>query len=168
MEKKLISAEISGGGFVALCSIFMRRLYTLNGGELIGILFGAVNNSPWETAKTLLLPYLVWALLELMAVKPRVCRFTAAKTAGLYLLGAVYLSLSLLLPEPLAAAVGVCAAFMLPLWLYRTALPLQRLFALSVCLLFLFVALYFSLTPFAPHLALFRDAETGMYGIPTV
>lgn len=169
--KYLTELEMGGILFCFLASLLMKQLYTLTDGHLIGVLFGAVNNSVWEQAKTLLLPYLLWGMLELLSVQPSMKRLTAAKTLSLYLLGGLLCGGGLLLRHcgnaantafSLAAVAG-CSLF--SLWLYRSPLYLKNLFVPCVLLLFLFVSLYFSFTPFPPQLALFRDDETGMFGI---
>ncbi|MEF2883882.1 MAG: DUF6512 family protein [Ruminococcus sp.] len=169
--KYLTELEMGGILFCFLVSILMKQLYALTDGHLIGVLFGAVNNSVWEQTKTLLLPYLLWGLLELLSVQPSMKRLTAAKTLSLYLLGGLLCGGGLLLRPCGAAAntafslaaVTFCSLF--SLWLYRSPLYLKILFAPCVLLLFLFVSLYFSFMPFPPQLALFRDDETGMFGI---
>ena len=169
--KYLTELEMGGILFCFLVSILMKQLYALTDGHLIGVLFGAVNNSVWEQTKTLLLPYLLWGMLELLSVQPSMKRLTAAKTLSLYLLGGLLCGGGLLLRPCGAAAntafslaaVTFCSLF--SLWLYRSPLYLKNLFAPCVLLLFLFVSLYFSFTPFPPQLALFRDDETGMFGI---
>ena len=169
--KYLTELEMGGILYCFLVSILMKQLYALTDGHLIGVLFGAVNNSVWEQTKTLLLPYLLWGLLELLSVQPSMKRLTAAKTLSLYLLGGLLCGGGLLLRPCGAAAntafslaaVTFCSLF--SLWLYRSPLYLKNLFAPCVLLLFLFVSLYFSFTPFPPQLALFRDDETGMFGI---
>ena len=169
--KYLTELEMGGILFCFLVSVLMKQLYALTDGHLIGVLFGAVNNSVWEQTKTLLLPYLLWGLLELLSVQPSMKRLTAAKTLSLYLLGGLLCGGGLLLRPCGAAAntafslaaVTFCSLF--SLWLYRSPLYLKNLFAPCVLLLFLCVSLYFSFTPFPPQLALFRDDETGMFGI---
>ena len=169
--KYLTELEMGGILFCFLVSVLMKQFYALTDGHLIGVLFGAVNNSVWEQTKTLLLPYLLWGLLELLSVQPSMKRLTAAKTLSLYLLGGLLCGGGLLLRPCGAAAntafslaaVTFCSLF--SLWLYRSPLYLKNLFAPCVLLLFLFVSLYFSFTPFPPQLALFRDDETGMFGI---
>ena len=169
--KYLTELEMGGILFCFLVSVLMKQLYALTDGHLIGVLFGAVNNSVWEQTKTLLLPYLLWGLLELLSVQPSMKRLTSAKTLSLYLLGGLLCGGGLLLRPCGAAAntafslaaVTFCSLF--SLWLYRSPLYLKNLFAPCVLLLFLFVSLYFSFTPFPPQLALFRDDETGMFGI---
>jgi len=166
LDRKLLFLEISGGAFVACGSLFMRQLYALCGGELLGILFGAVNGSMWEACKTLLLPYLLWAILETLLLRLRVHRFTVVKALSLYLLGFVYLALRVTGSADLFASVlAVAAATLCSLFLYHADVPLRWLFAPSLVLLFLFAALYCSLTPFPPHTALFYDRTAGLYGI---
>ena len=166
MNRKFFCSELAGGAFTAVCSCLMRHLRAWNGDGLLGILFGSVNSSAWECCKTLLLPTLIWAVLEALALRLSIHRFSVAKTAALYLLGTGYLLLRTAgLGDAAAAAVMLAAAIALSCALYCSALPLQWLFAPSVVLLFLFTALYFSLTPFPPHTPLFRDSDTGLYGI---
>ena len=165
-HKKILLLEAAGGVFTAAASLFMQHLYSLRGQELLGILFGAVNGSVWEACKTLLFPFLIWALLEALIYRMAVYKYTAAKTISLYALGVLYLFLRQTALNPhIAAAVSVSAAIALSVILYTSPLPLQKLFVPSLLFLFLFISMYFSLTPFAPHLKVFRDPETGLYGI---
>lgn len=166
MNKKLLCCEAAGVLFVAAGSFFMRRLYELCGGELLGILFGSVNHSIWESCKTLLLPYLLWAMLELLSLRLSLHRFAVAKAFAVCLLGGVYILLRLVQMNPMTAFwVSVTAAFLLSFLLYSSPYDFGWLFAPAVCLLFFIAALYVSLTPFPPHRAIFLDQPTGMYGI---
>ncbi len=165
MDKRFLAAEIAGAAFVAACSAFMRRLYDWTDGELLGILFGSVNGSSWELCKTLLLPFLIWSLLELLTLRLPFHWFVAAKTAALYALGAGFLLLSQLTGSTAAGIICVPGAFALSFLLCSSSLRLRGLFAPALVLLFLFVAFYFSLTPFPPRHEFFRDRLTGMYGI---
>ncbi len=154
--------EVLGIVFVLSAALFMRALYSLSGGELVGILFGAVNDSPWEYGKTLLLPYLLWGMLELMCARPSLRRFTSAKTAGLYSLGALYISARLCLPiladdpafELVAAALCLVFAAIITRVLLRSTLALSVLFPPAISLLMLFLAFYYSFTPFPPSFLL--------------
>ena len=165
-NKKYLLLEAAGVLFIAAASAFMQHLYSLSGQELLGILFGAVNGSVWEACKTLLLPFFIWALLEALIYRTAIYKYTASKTISLYTLGALYILLRQTALSPqFAAAVSVAAAVSLSVFLYISPLPLQKLFFPSLLLLFLFISLYFALTPFAPHFKIFRDPATGLYGI---
>ena len=164
-EKHFVRLEAAGVVFVVVVALFMRNLYVWCDGDLPGILFGAVNNSPWESCKTLLFPYLLWGLLELMTLRLHTRRFVAAKTLSLYALALFYLLMRPWGAEPIATLLSICSAFLMSYMLYNSSLPLHGIFPLAVCLLFLFWVLFFSLTPFPPRLSIFRDETTGMYGI---
>ena len=159
--------ELFGIAAVVLSAAFMRRLYKQTG-SAAGILFGAVNRSPWELCKTLMLPYLLWGMAELVCLKPPLRRFTTAKTAGLYCLGLLYLSARLTLPvigenpvfELISAVLCLCFSAVLTRLLLHSPLHLGELFAPSLALLLLFLALYCSFTPFPPDLKIFYAGET--------
>lgn len=168
-RKYLLIAEACGVLFVILSSFFMSKLYELCSGELLGVMFGSVNQSIWETCKTLLLPYLFWGLIELLSLSPHMRRFTSAKTISLYFLGFIYIGLNLIPGiehyKAVTAIISVCASFILSYVLYYSKLNLNAFFPPSVFLLFLFWAVYFSFTPFPPENRIFLDAQTGLYGI---
>ena len=143
--------EIAGCLFTAVGCIFMRNLYTLSNYGLSGVLFGSVNSSPWEYAKTLFLPYLAWSMIELLGL---------------------YLSLSTVLngknSELLIASVSVLTAQIFSYILSKSHLNLESLFPAALCTLFLLLAFYFSFTPFPPKNQLFADKISGQYGIPPI
>lgn len=168
-SKALILMEAIGVFFVLICSFFMSKLNGLCGGNLIGMMFGSVNQSIWEFCKTLLLPYLIWGAIELLSLSPRMHRFTVAKTISLFFLGITYISVRLIYgydkPCIFAAVICVTAAFTMSFFLYKSKYDLTSLFPVSVFLLFLFWAIYFSFTPFPPKNLIFLDPQTGIYGI---
>ena len=166
LRKKYLFAALLGAAFTLTGSALLQRLYAAVGGELLGILFGAVNGSIWESAKTLLLPYLIWSVLEVMSLRLPLHRFTVVKALSLYALGGAYLLLQTGGVGAVPSAVlSVMTAFTLSVGLHLSPLSLRGWFAPAVAALFLFLALYFSLTPFPPHHPIFRDPATGMYGI---
>lgn len=173
--KYLKVMEMGGILFGALFSLFAQKLYTFSDRGLVGVLFGAVNDSPWEIIKTILLPFFLWGVLELLALQPSLHKLTAAKTASLYLVAGILLAGSCVLYRcgigtNSAAFTAVClialsagAAF--SILIYHASFEANRFFAPCIFLLFLFLACYFSLTPFPPQSFLFRDSRTGIYGL---
>ena len=165
----MLIMEIAGMIFVLLSSLFMSKLNDLCGGSLVGMMFGSVNRSIWESCKTLLFPYLIWGMIELLSLSPRMHSFTVAKTISLFFLGIAYTGFRLIYgydkPCIFASVICVTAAFALSFFLYNSNLDLSALFPVSVFLLFLFWALYFSFTPFPPKNIIFLDPQTGIYGI---
>lgn len=175
MPEKIIRFEIMGVLFVIAVSVFMQNLYNLSGHSVLGIMFGSVNDSIWEICKTLLLPYAVWTLFEVICVKPKFHRFVSARIITIYLLALVFITLSLLfsatdaqnhmMPEFIAAIVSTAVASSASLIMYNRLEKLGDFFAPIFCLLLLFAALYCSLTVFPPHTYIFMDRATGTYGI---
>lgn len=175
MKNKIFRTEICGIFFVIIMSVFMQNLYSLCGRGLIGVMFGSVNNSIWETTKTILLPYAVWSMIELLSLRPKFHKFVATKTITLYFLGLSYILLCLIfslfgqlssyLPEFIAALVCIASASYLSYRLQFSHFKVESLFAPSIFLLLLFIAIYLSFTPFPPKLYMFMDRNTGLYGI---
>ena len=165
MNKKYFFVETAGVAFAVSGYLFMKKLYELSGFGLVGVLFGSVNDSPWENAKALLLPYLVWGLIELMCLGRLLKQLTGAKVCGAAALLAVYLPLSLRFPHGIAlAALSAAAGTAVSFFVFAKTSG-EPFFAPALCALFLLTAFYFSFTPFPPHNALFLDAETGVYGM---
>lgn len=164
--------EIAGCLFNAVGCIFMRNLYTLSNYGLSGVLFGSVNSSPWEYAKTLFLPYLAWSMLELLCLGKGLHRLAVVKASSMCLLLGLYLSLSTVLngknSELLIASVSVLTAQIFSYILSKSHLNLESLFPAALCTLFLLLAFYFSFTPFPPKNQLFADKISGQYGIPPI
>jgi hypothetical protein len=138
MQDRFLKFEIGGIFFVLSFSVFLQNLYTLSGHNLLGIMFGSVNNSIWEITKTLLLPFVLWSMIELLSVKVPFHRFVIAKTISLYCLGVVYIALCLIislfglnssyLPEFAAAIVCVAAALYLSYRLTMSSLKTDNIF----------------------------------------
>lgn len=175
MKDRLKKFEIAGILFVIILSIFLQNLFNLTDRNLIGVMFGSVNNSIWEFTKTLLLPYFLWSMIELLSVRTPFRRFVVSKTVSLYFLGLSYILITLVtnllglctnaLPELVAAAVCVAMAQFLSIRLIRSNFNTQNLYYPSIFLLLLFIALFLSFTVFPPEMYIFKDRDTGLYGI---
>lgn len=175
MKDRLKKFEIAGILFVIILSIFLQNLFNLTDRNLIGVMFGSVNNSIWEFTKTLLLPYFLWSMIELLSVRTPFRRFVVSKTVSLYFLGLSYILITLVtnllglctnaLPELVASAVCVAMAQFLSMRLIRSNFNTQNLYYPSIFLLLLFIALFLSFTVFPPEMYIFKDRDTGLYGI---
>lgn len=175
MNKNLVRLEVFGLILVISFSVFLQNLYTLCSGTLVGIMFGSVNDSIWETTKTILISYIIWSIIEAMCVRLPFHRFAVAKVISLYFLGVFYIlaclvfrtfdSESYTMPEFTAAIIAVIAASFLSCRLMQSTLKLETLFMPAVFMLLLFLALYCSFTPFPPQNVIFLDRTTGLYGI---
>lgn len=175
MDNRLKRLEIVGVFFVFISGTLLHFLYDWSNGGMLGVLFGSVNESVWEHIKIFAMPYIVWSVIELACSIPYFRQFIVAKVLGLYLLcglitGFFYLYTMILGRHVLF--IDITSVFM---WIaiahifsYRATTSykdLRHLFPLCLGLLFLFLAMYFSFTAVPPHIELFKDPVTGMYGI---
>ncbi|MBQ1991306.1 MAG: hypothetical protein II233_00825 [Clostridia bacterium] len=175
MDNRLKRLEIVGVFFVFISGTLLHFLYDWSDGSMLGVLFGSVNESVWEHIKIFAMPYIVWSVIELACSIPYFRQFIVAKVLGLYLLcglitGFFYLYTMILGRHVLF--IDITSVFM---WIaiahifsYRATTSykdLRHLFPLCLGLLFLFLAMYFSFTAVPPHIELFKDPVTGMYGI---
>lgn len=175
MDNRLKRLEIVGVFFVFISGTLLHFLYDWSNGSMLGVLFGSVNESVWEHIKIFAMPYIVWSVIELACSIPYFRQFIVAKVLGLYLLcglitGFFYLYTMILGRHVLF--IDITSVFM---WIaiahifsYKATTSykdLRHLFPLCLGLLFLFLAMYFSFTAVPPHIELFKDPVTGMYGI---
>ncbi len=175
MPKELKKFEIIGVFFVSAMSVFLSNLYELSGYSLVGILFGSANNSIWESLKAMVLPFAVWAIIEMMIIHPRLHKLAVVKVIMLYAVSALYILLSIVVSSVMSEKnlivqlilTAVCSAVgaIFTYKLYFSWFELEKLFAPFVFLLLLFFAFYFSFTPFPPHIKIFFDPSAGLYGI---
>lgn len=173
--KKLKTLEILGVPFVFLGGTILHFLYQLTGGSVAGILFGAVNESVWEHIKIFALPYVVWSIIELASSIPYFKQFVIAKVFGLYLQSVLIivffymytsiLGYSILWLDILSVFVWIVISHIFSYKFTVNEADLRFLFPLAVGMLFLFFMMYFSFTAVPPHIELFKDPVTGMYGI---
>ena len=175
MQKKMMKFEIGGIFFVLVFSVFLQNLYELSNHTLIGVMFGSVNDSIWETVKTILLTYLIWGMIELLCIHPPLHKFAPIKIFTMYLMGASYILLSLAyslsgspehtLPEYFIAILCISFSAFLSYRLVLSDKKFKNLFAPSFFMLLLFIALFCSFTPFPPQNYVFMDRTTQFYGL---
>lgn len=172
---KLFRLEIFGIFFTISASVFFQNLYFLSDRSLIGVMFGSVNDSIWETAKTLLLPFLIWGAIEALSIDMPFHRFVVSKIISLYWLAGTYILLCLVFNYLSASAeymagfisgvASVCTAAYLSYRLTYSDIKLEGLFIPCCFMLLLLCSFFFSFTPFPPKLYIFMDRSTGLYGI---
>lgn len=175
MQKIIFKFEIGGIFFILILSVFMQNLYSLVNRELIGVLFGSVNDSIWETAKTLILPYALWGIIELLCIRLPFKRFVTAKVIALYYLGISYILLNLMfallgmendfLISFTSAIFCITTSLFLSYRLVFSNQKLENIFLPAFFMLMLLIAFYFSFTPFPPKMYIFKDRTTSLYGI---
>ena len=177
MYKKLRRWEISGFFFTALVGPALHFTYRWSGENRIVAAFSAVNESTWEHMKLLFVPVFLFTLAEMVVLTGRYRNLLAAKLAGILAgLGAIpvlfYTYTGIVGRGSTAADIAIFyVSAALVYWVSYRLLESGRLSggALQIGSLLVlwgiaFLMVYFTYAP--PHIALFRDPVTGLWGIP--
>ena len=176
MNKKILKRfEIAGVFFVYLFASFLHFIYDWTNGSIVSIIFGAVNESVWEHMKIFMAAYILWGIIEVLCVHPPFKQFVAAKVIGLtFLMLAIPLGFyiyTFFTKEPVLfidialSVVWVIISLYISYRLTVSEKSLKPYYHISLLVLLLYVAMFFSFTVFPPKFEIFRDVQTGMYGI---
>ena len=176
MSNKLRRWELASFLFAAAAGPLLHFTYQWSGENAIVASFSAVNESTWEHMKLLFVPMFLFSLAEMAVLSEQYRNFLAAKAAsillGLVLIPALYYTYtgvwgrSLMALDVAVFYIALAAAHLVGLRLLRKgrltggALQIGALLGLWA-LAFLFV--WFTYRP--PHIALFLDPATGVYGL---
>lgn len=174
-KKRFKALEICGVFFIFICGTLLHFLYEFTDGSVVGILFGSVNESVWEHVKIFALPYVAWGIIELCFSIPYFRQFVVAKVFGVYLQSGLIIVLfycyitfigqHILWLDILEAIVCICVSQFFSYKMTTNDKDLRYLFPFALGLLFLFGAMYFCFSVVPPHIELFKDPLTDIYGI---
>lgn len=176
MEKdRFKKLEIYGIFFTFTSAVILHLCYSLSSGAAWAILFASVNDSVWEHIKIFALPYLIWMCMEFIIVKIQLRRFIVVKVIGLYAFSVFMVISSYLYIALLGASVTLvnfisyfiwtALAYIISCLIMISDKKIEGWFTVSAFLLVLFIAMYLSFTVNPPHMSLFRDPITNLYGI---
>ena len=167
--------EICGVFFVFICGTLLHFLYEWTDKSVVGVVFGAVNESVWEHVKIFAMPYIVWGIIELAVSIPYFRQFVVAKVFGVYLQSGLIISFfylytfftgkSILWLDILSVFVWICISHCFSYRLTTGDKDVRHLFPFALGLLFLFFIMYFCFSAVPPHIELFKDPVTGLYGV---
>jgi hypothetical protein len=174
-RKSILGWETAGFLFTVALGSVLHFAFEWSGYWPPLALFAAVNESTWEHLKLAFWPALLFALIELPALRNRVRNFWAAKTLGLLttpvLIVALFYAYSAILGRHsllMDIAIFVLAVGLGHLVSYRAMArrPFgsrgRRILAVVLAAM---VAAFALLTYLAPSFILFEDPATGQYGI---
>ncbi len=174
-RKRFFRYEMSGFFFTSAAAAILHFLYEWSGKELLTALFSAVNESVWEHLKIFSLPYVVWGFVEIFCAGVPFKRLAASKVIGLYFMIItipVFFYTYTGIFGKNVAAVDIISGFAITalsfVVSYRltTAAPYIERYFTKAMLLF---ALYCTMTAFftfaPPRIDLFKDPQTGGYGL---
>ena len=177
MYKRLRRWEIAGFFLTGIAGPLLHFVYRWSGENRIAAAISAVNESTWEHMKLLFVPVFLFALVEMVVLTGQYRNLLAAKLAGtLAGLAAIpvlfYTYTGIWGQSSMAADIAIfyIAAALVFYLGYRLgesgklsggALQIGSLLVLWIIA---FLMVYFTYAP--PHIALFQDPITGLYGIP--
>ena len=174
-HKKWERWELIGLFLTIAAGNLLHFVYDWSGGSPVAAVLSAVNESVWEHMKLLAVPWLVWTVVELAALRG-VAGLLSARTAGLVtgllLIPALYytytgaLGSNSSLVNILIFQLAVLAAFAVTRCVKRSGLLCGALWQILAALLLAVLAvLFFRWTFEPPQAPLFVDPVTGLAGI---
>lgn len=176
MRKTLFRWELAGFLFVGAAGTLLHFVYDWSGRALFAAAFSAVNESTWEHMKLLFVPFFFFTMAQFLVFADPLRDFLAAKAAGLCVglvtIPVVFYTLTGAFGET-PDWVNIAIFFLADALTFLTSHALLRWgglrggawqlagFVLIWLLAFAFVFLTFR----APHLPLWRDPASGLYGL---
>ena len=174
--KQLIS--IAAGAVVMFgVACALHFVWDWTGNFLPTAIFAAVNESVWEHVKILSWSFLLWSVAEYYILRPDWKRFVTARTVGLvtvmllticffYVYSGV-LGRSVVWVDISSAAVWLLVGELVSIRALNSPYESEYFYFICVALLTLILVMLLCFTVSAPHIGLFRDPITGLYGLET-
>ncbi len=174
MKKFFSDQKFIGFVFVSISGTLLHFLYDISGGNLFFALFSGVNESTWEHMKLIFFPMLLFALIE--------CKFFGCEdvfwcvklcgiVSAISLIPILYYTYNGAFgnsPDWLNISffyISAAAAFLLEAKLSERKSTCRFSQSISIFVLCCIGASFVIFTFTPPHLPLFEDPVTGLYGI---
>jgi len=176
MKKHVLRWELSGIVFVFLLGALLHFVFEWFGESIVVGVIASVNESVWEHFKQGFWPMCLYAAIEYKFIRANTNNFLTAKAVAVYLIpiitalifyayttvtGTEILIVDILI-FAVAVAVGQLTSYKI---LMSKKLPSYvNVISLTFIILLAIVLILFTFYP--PHLPIFLDTNTWMYGIP--
>jgi hypothetical protein len=173
-DRKVLALEIAGTLFIIFLGTALHFTFDFSGKNLIVGSFSAVNESVWEHLKLPFWPSLLWMLIEMYPLRKVVSNFFAAKTIGtivmIVIIPAVFYVYTAFTEEILAVdiatfMIAVVLGQIVSYKLFKKGKPSKRTEIIAIIVIALLAIIFVTFTFYPPHLSIFRDSNTGQYGI---
>lgn len=175
MKRKLNRLQLIGFVFIGLFGVLLHFLYEWSEENPIIAIFSGVNESTWEHMKLLFFPMLLFAIIESRFLKEEYPNFWCVKLRGilfgLTLIPILFYTLNGIFGKtPDWINIGIYFVSLAAALIYETRLlKRDKIFCLfekgSVAVLLLLVVIFAVFTFYPPHIPLFKDPLTSLYGI---
>ena len=176
MKKYILKWELSGIVFVFLVGALLHFLYEWSGESGIVAAFASVNESVWEHFKQGFWPMCLFAVIEYLFPKIRVRNFLPAKAMAVYFIpiitGLVFYSYTaitgeeILVVDILIFLVAVIIGQLISNRIMTSYDLPGYIDTIAIILIVMLASILIITTFYPPHLPIFLDGNTGMYGIP--
>lgn len=175
VKTRQILSAVGGAIAAFLFACLLHFIYDLSGELSIAAIFGSANESVWEHMKILAVSYLLWSFAQSAIIKVNPKRLLIARTVGVIVVMLATMCFFYIYSGVLGQTViwvDISSAFV---WLLLGELVALRIInspydieqyyfpALAVLVLLVVALLCFTASP--PHIGLFRDNSTGLYGL---
>lgn len=174
LKRKILLFEIAGAFFIILFGALLHFTFALSGNQSIVAWFSAVNESVWEHLKLAFWPSLAWMLIELIPLRTANNNFFTAKAIGIFVMvifiPTVFYSYTAFTQQsyfPVDFATFVIAVIVGQLISYKSLnyrqfnRSAEKFAILSIAVLAICFVVF---TFYPPHLPIFQDSGTGLYG----
>ncbi|MFH1381719.1 MAG: DUF6512 family protein [Chloroflexota bacterium] len=176
MRKYVLNWEMSGIVFVFLLGALLHFIFEWSDESRIIGLFASVNESVWEHFKQGFWPMVIYAAIEYRFLSGRINNFFTAKAVAVYLIpsitGLVFYGYTAIIGKEILIVdilIFLVAIIIGQLTSYRimTSARLHKYTNLiSLIFIILLASALILFTFYPPHLPIFIDGNTAMYGIP--
>ena len=175
MEKTILKWEVMGIIFVVLIGALFHFMFALlNYWSPLGAVF-PVNESVWEHLKLPYWPLIIYSLIEYNFIKDKANNLIIGKLISFLIsIGTILiifyaytaiLGAELLIVDILSFVLGVVIGQLVS-YKILTIKELSKWYSITSWIIFIgFGVLFAVFTYFPPHLPIFQDSETGLYGI---
>lgn len=165
-------------GAIVVCmgtAILLHFLWDWSAENIFVAVIAAVNESVWEHAKIYAIPFLLFGIAEYYILRPHVRHMIIARTLGtltlmagiicLYYIYSGILGYSIMWVDIVIGALSLIAAEIISMRALNNAVRLEGMFPIFAAVLVLIIIMLLCFTASAPHIGLFSDPATGLYGL---
>ncbi len=173
-DRKVLALGIFGTLFIIFLGTALHFTFEFSGRNPLVGSFSAVNESVWEHLKLAFWPSLLWMLIEMYPLRKAVSNFFPSKAIGIIvmivIIPTVFYAYTAFSEEILAVdiatfMVAVIVGQVISYSLYRKGKQWKRTEITAIIVVALLAIIFVTFTFYPPHLSIFRDSNTGQYGI---
>jgi len=172
-ERKFLALEIAGTIFIIFLGTTLHFTFDFSGRNPLVGSFSAVNESVWEHLKLPFWPSLLWMLIEMYPLRKAVSNFFASKTIStivmIVILPVVFYAYTAFTEEILVVdiatfMIAVIVGQIVSYKLFKKDKPSKRTEIIALIVIALLAVIVVVFTFYPPHLSIFQDSNTGLYG----